>query len=90
MQVKFGDTMIHLVPKDVKLAKRLVRKFLSVSKTKADEYGAKTFYYTLLCVMYVMSHDLIENLSPEVLALILNARAEDEAKKTLPVTPETS
>lgn len=81
MQVKFGDTMIHLVPKDVKLAKRLVRKFLSASKTKADEYGAKTFYYTLLCVMYVMSHDLIENLSPEVLALILNARAEDVAKK---------
>lgn len=77
MQVVIGNSRIQLVDKDVKVAKRILRNFMNVSKEKAEEKGAATFYYTLLCVMYVMSHDLIESLSPEVMAMILNARAEN-------------
>ena len=81
MKVKIGKSVIRLVPSDVKIAKRLVRHFLSTAKEEADKRGAKTFYYSLVCVMYVMSYDLIQSLSPEVLALILNARAESHDKK---------
>lgn len=78
MQIVIGKRRIKLVDKDVKIAKRIVRNFLESSREHAEEQGAKTFYYTLLCVMYIMSHDLIESLTPEVMALILNARAENE------------
>lgn len=78
MQIVIGKKRIKLVDSDVKVAKRILRNFLDSSRKHADEQGAKTFYYTLLCVMYVMSHDLIESLTPEVLAMILNARAENE------------
>lgn len=79
MQIVVGKNRIKLVDKDVKIAKKIVRNFLEASRNHAEEQGAKTFYYTLLCVMYIMSHDLIESLTPEVLALILNARAENES-----------
>lgn len=79
MQIVVGKNRIKLVDKDVKIAKKIVRNFLESSRNHAEEQGAKTFYYTLLCVMYIMSHDLIESLTPEVLALILNARAENES-----------
>lgn len=78
MQVVIGGKRIELVDTDVKVAKRVLKNFLEVSKTEAEEKGAATFYYTLLCVMYVMSHDLIQSLTPEVLAFILNARAKNE------------
>lgn len=78
MQIVIGKQRIQLVDRDVKVAKKVLRNFLDSSREHADEHGAKTFYYTLLCVMYVMSHDLIESLTPEVLAMILNARAENE------------
>lgn len=77
MQVIIGGKRINLVDKDVKVAKRVLRNFLNVSKAESQKRGASTFYYTLICVMYVMSHDLIQSLSPEVLAFILNARAKD-------------
>lgn len=78
MQIVIEKRRIKLVDKDVKIAKRIVRNFLESSRKHAEEQGAKTFYYTLLCVMYIISHDLIESLTPEVMALILNARAENE------------
>lgn len=83
MKVEIGKQTIRLVPNDVKIAKKLIRHFLSKTKEEADKRGALTFYYTLVCVMYVMSADLIKSLSPEALALILNARADgyDQQKK---------
>lgn len=77
MQVIIGDKRINLVESDVKVAKRVLRNFLKTSKEESTKRGAATFYYTLLCVMYVMSHDYIQSLGPDVLAFILNARAKD-------------
>ena len=80
MQVVIGNQRIKLVDRDVKVAKKILRHFLKTSKERAVAKKATTFYYTLICVMYIMSHDLIESVTPEVLALILNARAENENK----------
>lgn len=77
MQVLIGDKRINLVDKDVKVAKRVLRNFLNVSKEASQKRGASTFYYTLICVMYVMSVDLIQSLGPDVMAFILNAHAKD-------------
>ena len=46
MKVKIGESVIRLVPSDVKIAKRLVRHFLSTAKEEADKRGAKTFDYS--------------------------------------------
>lgn len=80
MKVVLSNHTINLMPKDVLLAKKVIRKFLDCCKTKAEKYGAHSFYYTLLVTMYVMSNDLIEAITPEILATILNARAKNETK----------
>ena len=73
MKLIIGGKEISLVDRDVKLAKKLVTKFLKTAKEKAEGNNAPTFYFTLLTVMYLMSHDYISAVSPETLALLLNA-----------------
>jgi hypothetical protein len=73
MRIIIGGKEINLVDRDVKLAKKLVSKFLKTSKEKAEGNNAPTFYFTLLTVMYLMAHDYISAVSPETLALLLNA-----------------
>lgn len=78
MIVEFSGKRIKLIPGEVKLAKRLVRKFLESVKLESRAQGALTFYYTLILVMYVMAHDYIESVTPEVIALILNTAAKED------------
>ncbi|MDR0287773.1 MAG: hypothetical protein LBI03_08760 [Clostridiales bacterium] len=73
MKIVVGGKEINLVDRDVKLAKKLVKKFLKTAKEKAEENGAPTFYFTLLTVMYLTAHDHITAVSPETMALLLNA-----------------
>ncbi len=80
MRIVIGDHEIKLVQRDVAVAKKLIREFMASCKRRADEYNAKTFYYTLICVMYVMSSDMLKELSPEYAAKILNAQAKSFEK----------
>jgi len=73
MKMIIGGKEIKLVDRDVRLAKKLVKKFLKTAKEKAENNNAPTFYFTLLTVMYLMAHDHISAVSPETLALLLNA-----------------
>ena len=73
MKIIIGGKEIELVDRDVKLAKKLLSKFLKTAKEKAEGNNAPTFYFTLLTVMYLMAHDYISAVSPETLALLLNA-----------------
>lgn len=78
MKVLLGDKEIRLVNEDVKMSKKLIREFLNAVQGKAEEKGFNTFYYTLIVVMYIMSNDLIDSLSPDVLAMILNHHADTQ------------
>ena len=78
MKVILGNKEIKLVEADVKTSKKLIRDFLGQVKAQAEENELNTFYYTMLVVMYVMSNDLIDSLTPEVLATILNHHADTQ------------
>ena len=73
MKIVIMGREINLVDRDVRLAKKLVRKFLKVTKEKAEGNGAPTFYITLLTVMFLMSHDLLSSMSPDLISMLLNA-----------------
>lgn len=73
MKIIVGGKEIHLVDRDVKLARKLVRKFLMTAKKKAEQNDAPTFFLTLLVVTYLVAHDYLTALTPKALALLLNA-----------------
>jgi len=77
MKILIGGKEINLVDRDVQLAKKLVKKFMKTAKEKAEANDAPTFFFTLLTVMYLMAHDHITAVSPETLALLLNAAHEN-------------
>ena len=79
MRIIIGGKDIHLVDRDVKLAKRLCRKFLKAAKDRAEAQGAPIFYFTLLVVMYLMANDYIRAITPETLSLLLNAAHQNES-----------
>jgi len=81
MKIIFGKKEINLVDRDVKLANRLCRKFLKTVRSKAEQKGAPTFYFTLLTVMYLMVHDCLNATSPDTLARLLNAAYRNEENK---------
>ena len=83
MKIIIGGEEINLVDRDVKLAKKLVKKFMKTAKEKAESNGAPTFYFTLLTVMYLMAHDHITAVSPETLSLLLNAAHTNNQKVEL-------
>lgn len=83
MKVKMGGKIITLSDRDVKTAKKAVSHFLDTYRNAAEEQNAKTFIYTLLIVMNIMSTDYINTLSPEFLALILDAAAQTEEERKL-------
>jgi|GEM_PF-3094465 len=73
MKIIVGGKEIRLVDRDVCLAKKILKKFMKTAKEKAEANQAPTFYFTLMLVMYLTAHDHISALTPETLALLLNA-----------------
>jgi len=73
MKIIVGGKEIRLVDRDVRLAKKLLKKFMKTAKAKAEANQAPTFYFTLMLVMYLTAYDHISALTPETLALLLNA-----------------
>lgn len=68
----------RLIDRDLKVAKETIKHFLDTSKEEADKKGATAYFYTLLIAMHVISNDMIKTLTPEVLAMILNAAADED------------
>lgn len=68
---------VRLIDRDLKVAKETIKHFLDTSKEEAEKKGATAYYYTLLIAMHVISNDMIKTLTPEVLAMILNAAADE-------------
>jgi hypothetical protein len=83
LKIIIGSKEIKLVDRDVKLAKKLVNKFLKTAKEKAEGNNAPTFYFTLLTVMYLVAHDYISAVSPDTLALLLNAAYKNNERNEL-------
>lgn len=81
MKIVIGGKEIRLVERDVKVAKKLCRRFLKTAKLKAEEAHAPTFYLTLLIVMYLMSNDYISAISPDTLSVLLNAAYQNEENR---------
>lgn len=68
---------VRLIDRDLKVAKETIKHFLDTSREEAEKKGATAYYYTLLIAMHVISNDMIKTLTPEVLAMILNAAADE-------------
>lgn len=81
MKIVIGGKEVKLVDRDVKTAKKLCRRFLKTAKSKAEEAHAPTFYLTLLIVMYLMSNDYINAITPDTLAFLLNAAYQNEENR---------
>ena len=80
MKTVISNKEIQLIPRDVKIAKKMVREFFEKTKEKAEEYGSPTFYFTSLIVAHILSQDLIKALTPEVLQVLLNAAQKNTDK----------
>lgn len=83
MKIIVGGKEINLVDRDVKLARKLVRKFLMTAKKKAEQNDAPTFFLTLLVVTYLIAHDYLTALTPKALALLLNAAYQTDENTQL-------
>lgn len=81
MKVVIDGKTIHLIDRDVKVAKQTIRHFLETSKKEAEKNGSSTYYYTLLVAMHLISADMINAYTPDVLAAILNIAAEHDEEK---------
>ena len=79
MKIVIGGKEIELVDRDVKLAKKLVLKFLKTTKEKAESNGAPTFYFTLLIVILLTANDRI-GASPDLFEKLLNAAHNNNEK----------
>lgn len=83
MKIVIGGKEIKLVDRDVKVAKKLCRRFLRTAKQRAEDVHAPTFYLTLLIVMYLMANDYILSISSDTLSILLNAAYRNEKNRRL-------
>lgn len=81
MKILIDNKQITLAGRDVKAAKKIVLHCLDSSRQHAEEKGADAFYYTLLIVMHTLSGELINQLTPDVLAKILNSADKNSDQK---------
>ena len=81
MRIVIGKKEVHLVERDVKLARKLVTEFLNSVKNNAEEHDAPTLYMTTLIVMHLISKNQIDALTPESLRLLLEANYKGSQKK---------
>lgn len=81
MKIVIDNKQITLAKRDVKAAKQIVLHCLESSRKHAEEKGSNAFYYTLLVVMHTMSGELMNELTPEVLAMILNSADKNSNDK---------
>lgn len=83
MKIYIKDREIKLIPRDVKIAKKIILGFMNSVKTKSQKLNAPTFYYTFLLMMHLMSQDQINALTPDTMQLLLNGayRSYENAQK---------
>lgn len=82
MRIVISGKEVNLVDRDVKVAKKLCRRFLKTAKQRAEEAHAPTFYLTLLVVMHLMANDYISAISSDTLAILLNASYQNEENRS--------
>lgn len=81
MKITIGNKTISLIDRDVKVAKSTIKHFLDVSREEAEKKKATSYYYTLIIAMYIMSSDMINALTPDVLSTLLNAASDNYEEK---------
>ena len=77
MRVVIGNKLLMLDSTEVKAANRLCTIFLNNAKELAEKKKARSFYFTLLCVMYLTVERRIRAISPEIMAAYINQRHKD-------------
>lgn len=68
--------MVKLIPRDVKIAKKLINGFLNSVSKHSEKHGAPTLLFTVLIMMHVMSQDQLKAITPETTQLMLNSSFE--------------
>ena len=76
--------LVKLIPRDVKLAKKLLNGFLDSVAKHSEKQKVPTLLFTVLIMMHVMSQDRLKAITPETNQIILNSAYkgyENESKK---------
>lgn len=81
MTIKIDGHYISLMDKDVRAARQMLKHFFDVAEKEAEKQGNYTFKYTLPIVAAMLSNERVKAIGTDVMALILNAAADNESKK---------
>ncbi len=68
MQIKINDRNITLGRGEVKQARRICTQFLSSIEAIATKHAQKSFYFTTLVVMHVLTQQLLDEIDTETLS----------------------
>lgn len=79
--ITIGGKKIRLVDRDVQAAKKIINNFFELIEEKGKEYNAPLFKYTAVVCMYVMSSEMLDDLTPSTVETILNAVNKNEERK---------
>ena len=82
MKIAIGKKPIELQPKEIKVAKTLITRFLQEVKSQSVDKGVPSLYFTTIIMSYVMSQDLLNALTPEALSIIMNAASMSKLADT--------
>lgn len=88
MKIIIDNYELEVHPQDVAAARKIIDHFFLDMKQLCTEKNAQVLYYTTIIMAHIISKELIEAYTPELLSLLMNSFAEGKLvmpKKSTPV-----
>ena len=84
MKVTINGKSVMLNRTEVQSAKKNASLILKKVEMLAQKYKLTTYYFTFLIVMHMMTQEVIDNMSPDNLAMIMNRLNSYKEKEARP------
>lgn len=68
MKIKINDREVILGPEEVKQSKKICTDFLKNIEDISNKHVQKSFYFTTLVVMHVLTQQLLDEMNPDTLS----------------------
>lgn len=73
MRIEIGDTTIQLPDKEVRSCRKVLANFMKTVRSESEQKGYYTYYFTLLFVMWMVSHQIITRMDPKLFADVMES-----------------
>ncbi len=80
MKIVVNDQLIELWDKEVSTAKKMAIKCLDTVHKQTTENKWPTLYFTFLLMIHLISAELLDDMTPETMRLILNANYQHKVE----------